>query len=94
MIDFNKKAWSEFVAKYYGDSSYASEVDKDPAAALRSAGIPIPDGKTVCLHKPPKDGKLHIGLPPDPTSKVSNEDLHEIYAGECAASSSSSSAEG
>ena len=82
MATFNKQAWTDFVARYYGDPSYASEVDKDPAKALRAAGFNVPEGKKVNLLKHTA-GVVNIPLPPNPASGVSEDDLMETFAGVC-----------
>ncbi len=70
--------WVEFVARYHGDAGFARQVDGDPAAELRKAGIPVPEGKTINLVKDSETTK-HLVLPSSPVTSV--EELGSVYAG-------------
>lgn len=76
----NRKIWADFIARYYGDASFASEVDKDPAVIMRKHGINIPEGKNVCLHKPDGD-TIHITFPPNPSSEARSEEMGDVFGG-------------
>ena len=79
-MSIERKTWDNFVARYYGDASFASEVDKDPTEAMRKAGIEIPTGMKACLHKNTKN-EVHVCLPPNPAEGLRNEDLSSVYGG-------------
>ena len=78
----NNKKWADFIARYYGDESFASEVDKDPTVMMRKHGFDVPDGKTICLHKN-TDDTLNFVLPPSPMSEIDSEDMGKIFGGCC-----------
>ena len=53
----------DFAARYHGDESFRNAVIADPAAALRSEGVAVPDGVAVRLLSS-DTGVLHVVLPP------------------------------
>ena len=63
IIEEESADYMDFVAKYHGDAAFKKTVDTDPAAALRSEGIPVPDDVEVRLLSS-EENVLHIVLPP------------------------------
>ena len=53
----------DFAARFHGDPDFRNAVVSDPPAALRSAGIAIPEGVDVRLLSS-DESVLHIVLPP------------------------------
>ena len=53
----------KFAARYHGDQEFAMRVNNDPAAALREAGLDVPEGKAVRLSID-TDKVMHFVLPP------------------------------
>ncbi len=79
-IDNNQRAIADVVARYYGDPEFAAQVDADPTAVLKAAGVEVPDGATVKLlfnsetvwHLVVPDRTIIDDLPvaPEPASEV------------------------
>ena len=79
----SKKLWSDVVARYYGDSEFASKFDSDPAGTLSGMGMEIPEGVNLHVHKN-TDTDIHITLPGDPTKELGEDALGLIVgAGGC-----------
>ena len=76
----DRKSWTEFVARYYGDQEFAKTVDADPTAALRKAGFSLPAGKKAQLVKNTSE-TVHFVLPDSSATGLDTEELQDIYAG-------------
>ncbi len=58
----NQQAFSDVLAKYYGDPDFRAQMEADPTAILRAAGVDIPADTTVELLFN-TDELIHIVLP-------------------------------
>ena len=76
----NKKAWNDLVARYYGDSDFAGRFDSDPAGVLKEMGMEVPEGMKLHVHKN-TETDVHLTLPPDPASELSERTLRFISGG-------------
>ena len=78
--------WNDIVARYYGDTEFARKLDASPTATLKEEGLELPESVEVKLHKN-SNNELHIVMPPDPTSELSEGALKNVAAGWCCSSS-------
>lgn len=61
-VQKNQQAYTDIVARYYGDPDFKAKVDADPTTVLKAEGIDIPAGaKVKLLFNTEK--LLHIVLP-------------------------------
>ena len=61
-VQKRQQAYTDIVAKYYGDPDFKARVDADPTGVLRAEGMEIPDGASVKLVFN-TDKLIHIVLP-------------------------------
>ena len=57
-----QEAYTDIVARYYGDPDFKGEVDSNPTDTLKAAGLTVPEGASVKLLFN-SDKVLHIVLP-------------------------------
>ena len=46
-IERNRQAYTDIVARYFGNPEFRGKVDADPARVLREEGLDIPEGVEV-----------------------------------------------
>ena len=75
-----QRDYAKLVARAWTDEAFKAKLLADPAAALKEAGIEVPDGMTVKVVEN-TDTVFHLVLPPKPDVELSDEDLEELAAG-------------
>lgn len=61
-VQKNQQAYTDIVARYYGDPEFKAKVDADPTSVLKAEGLEIPAGaKVKLLFNTEK--LLHVVLP-------------------------------
>ncbi len=61
---------AKIIARAWEDEAFRKQLDSDPVAALKAAGVPLPDGlKVVVEHEPAETLLIVIPAKPDFASK-------------------------
>ena len=68
------------IAKAWRDPAFKAELVANPAAALKSEGIDVPDGMAVTVVEN-TDKQFHLVLPPVPSDELSEEALDAVAGG-------------
>src|SRR5262249_51776509 len=77
-------ARSKVIARAWRDPAFKAQLLADPVAALKQAGIPVPDGMTVKVVED-TNTQVHLVLPPKPVGELSDEALDRVAAGNACA---------
>lgn len=70
---------AEIVALAWTDASFRAKLEADPVAALKEAGFPLPEGRSVRVVTEQPD-TLQITLPPAP-AEASDAELASVAGG-------------
>ena len=65
-MDVRMKAWYEIVARAWADDDYRVRLLAGPPAALREAGLEVPDGMTISVVCESSPNHRTLVLPPKP----------------------------
>ena len=68
------------IAKAWRDPAFKAELIANPAAALKSEGIDVPDGMAVTVLEN-TDKQFHLVLPPVLSDELSEDDLEAAAGG-------------
>ena len=73
-------AWSAIVARAWRDPVFKEALLADPRAALRAAGVALPDGIEIVAHEDTAE-RLHIVLPAESGGAISDSLLDKVAGG-------------
>ena len=73
-------AHGRIIARAWRDPAFKAKLLGDPHAALKDAGVAIPEGVTVKVVEN-TDTHHHLVLPPKPTGELSDEALDKVAGG-------------
>ncbi len=77
-----RQDYAKVVARAWSDEAFKAQLLSDPAAALKEAGVAVPDGVTVEVVEN-TETLFHLVLPPRPDEELSDEALEKVAGGGC-----------
>ncbi len=75
-----RQDYGKVVAKAWSDDAFKAQLLSDPAAALKEAGVAVPDGVEVKVVEN-TETLFHLVLPPRPDEELSDEALDKVAGG-------------
>lgn len=74
-----QREWNQVVARAWSDDAFKKLLLDDPAAALRSEGLPVQEGRTIKVVAATSD-QVYVVLPAKP-DELSDEELDAAAGG-------------
>ena len=75
-----QKQMGRLIAKCWADEAFKQNLIKNPAAALKAAGIEVPEGVEIKVVEN-TDALVHVIVPTSSTGELSDDELDNVSGG-------------
>ena len=80
MAEAQGNPYGQLIAKAWSDEGFKARLKADPKAAMKEAGIDVPEGVDIEVVESTQE-KAYLVIPPKPVGELSDEDLDKVAGG-------------